>query len=211
MSLTFNDNKKNWIITENITGYNLYANDFKSFSKTWKEVISSCLYTSQDSQYNTLLINDGSQLIYNSLIATGSCTIVDPLAYDYTKSPYKDVLNTVSFKNIKDTLNKTRKLVLIDDDFETAYEDCLYKNKYDLIFINVKTPEDLSVKSIEKYFLLLEDFGCLFIQESSNVLLEELSDTTLDHYFSYLSVRIRSSNTGNSQLFKVYRKIQGLI
>lgn len=211
MYLNFNDNKKNWIITEDNTGYTLYANDFKSFSKTWKEVITSCLYTTQNSQYTSLLINDGSQLIYNSIIATGTVTIVDPLAYEYTESPYKEVLHTVPFKNVTDTLKKDRKLMLIDETFDEAYEDCLYKNKYDLIFLNVKSEDDLSVKNIEKYFLLLEDFGCLFIQHSSNIIPEDLSDTTLEHYFSYLSVRIRSSNTGNSQSFKVYRKIQGLI
>lgn len=211
MSLNFNDNKKNWIITENTTGYTLYANDFKSFSKTWKEVITSCLYTAQDSQYNFLIINDGSQLIYNSIVATGTATIVDPLAYEYTESPYKEVLHTVPFKNMTDTLNKNRKLVLIDETFSEAYDDCLHKNKYDLIFLNVKSEEDLSVKNIEKYFLLLDDFGCLFIQDSANIIAEDLSETTLEHYFSYLSVRIRSSNTGNSQSFKVYRKIQGLI
>lgn len=211
MFLDFNDNKKNWVITEGNTGYTLFANDYKSFSKTWKEVINSCLYTTANTQYNSLLINDGSQLIYNSIVATGTATIVDPLAYEYTETPYKDVLHTVPFKNLTDTLNKDRKLVLIDDTFNEAYDDCLYKNKYDLIFLNVKSEDDLSLKNIEKYFLLLEDFGCLFIQQGANVEAETLSDTTLEHYFSYLSVRIRSSNTGNSQSFKVYRKIQGLI
>ena len=211
MFLDFNDNKKNWVITEGNTGYTLFANDYKSFSKTWKEVINSCLYTTANTQYNSLLINDGSQLIYNSIVATGTATIVDPLAYEYTASPYKDVLHTVPFKNLTDTLNKDRKLVLIDETFNEAYDDCLYKNKYDLIFLNVKSEDDLSLKNIEKYFLLLEDFGCLFIQQGSDIQVEDLSDTTLEHYFSYLSVRIRSSNTGNSQSFKVYRKIQGLI
>ena len=211
MFLDFNDNKKNWVITEGNTGYTLFANDYKSFSKTWKEVINSCLYTTANTQYNSLLLNDGSQLIYNSIVATGTATIVDPLAYEYTASPYKDVLHTVPFKNLTDTLNKDRKLVLIDETFNEAYDDCLYKNKYDLIFLNVKSEDDLSLKNIEKYFLLLEDFGCLFIQQGSDIQVEDLSDTTLEHYFSYLSVRIRSSNTGNSQSFKVYRKIQGLI
>ena len=81
MFLDFNDNKKNWVITEGNTGYTLFANDYKSFSKTWKEVINSCLYTTANTQYNSLLINDGSQLIYNSIVATGTATIVDPLAY----------------------------------------------------------------------------------------------------------------------------------
>ena len=211
MFLDFNDNKKNWIITESNTGYTLYANDFKSFSKTWKEVVSSCLQTSTNSQYNSLIVNDGSQLIYNSLVAAGTTTIVDPLAYEYTEAPFKDVLYTVPFKNVTDTLQKNRKLVLLDETFADAYEDCLYKNKYDLIFINVKSAEDLSLKSIERYFLLLEDFGCLFIQVGSDIDIDDISDTSLEHYFSYLSVRIRSSNTGNSQSFKVYRKIQGLI
>lgn len=211
MSLDFNNNKKNWIITEEKTGYKLFANDFLSFSKTWKEIISSCLYATENKEYKSLLVNDGSQLIYNSLIAAGEATIVDPYAYVYTEDPVKDALSTVPFKNVVDALSKTRKLTLIDDSFLDAHEDCLYKNKYDLLFLNVKTVEDLSVQSIEKYFLLLEDFGCLFIQQGAEVETTVETDTCLDHYFSYLSVRIRSSNTGNSQTFKVYRKIQGLI
>lgn len=211
MVLDFNNNKKNWIITEDTSEYTLFANDFKSYSKTWKEVISSCLYTAQETQHKTLLVNDGSQLIYNSTTAIGTSTIVDPFAYEYTKSPISDSLHTVPFKNVTDALGKERKLVLIDDTFTEAYDDCLFKNKYDLIYLTVKTEEDLSLKSIEKYFLLLEDYGCLFIQHGANIEMSDEASTSLEHYFSFLSIRIRSSNTGHSQSFKVYRKIQGLI
>lgn len=211
MSLNFNNNKNTWAVEEETTGYTLTSNDFKSFSKTWKEVIASCLYTSANLQYNSLVINDGSQLIYNSIVTPGEVTIVDPYAYEYTQDGLNTTLSTVPFKNVTDALGNTRKLTLIDETFEEAYEDCLYKNKYDLIFLNVKSEEDLHYKNIEKYFMLLEDYGCFFLQVPSNIEMDEQAKVTLEHYFSYLSIRIRSSSTGHSQSFIVYRKIQGLI
>lgn len=204
------DNKNTWNITEE-TGYRLTSSDYRSFSKTWKDAILSCLHKNLNQEYRTLLINDGSQLIYNSIPTPGEVTLVDPLAYEYTTPEVKEQLSTVAFKNIKDALGNTRKLVLIDETFEEAYTDCLHKNKYDLIFLNVKSAEDLHFKNIEKYFLLLEDFGCFFLQIPANVEMDEQAKVTLEHYFSYLSIRVRSSSDNVSQSFIVYRKIQGLI
>lgn len=211
MTLSFNNNKKNWHITEEGSGYVLSTNDFKSFSKTWKDVVDSSLYISPTSVYETLLINDGSQLIYNSITSPTIATLVDPYCYDYTKGDYLETLSTTDYKNTIDTLGNTRKLTLIDDSFEEAYEDCLEKNKYDLIFITVKNQADVSLKNIERYFSLLRDFGCLFIQQGANIESESEAEAALDHYFAYLSIRVRSSTSGVSQSFKVFRKIQGLI
>lgn len=211
MSLHLEHNKNNWYITEVNSGYTFSNNDFRSFSKTWKDALLSCLHVAENSEYTALLINDGSQIFYNNTPSPGSYTIVDMLAYDYTKNPFKDLLITNSFKNVKDSFGKARKLVLIDESFENAYSDCLYKNKYDIIYVNVKSKGDVSVSNIEKYFNLLNDFGCLFIQQGANLELDTDSETTLDHYFSYLSIRLRSSSLGISNSFKIYRKIQGLL
>ena len=210
MSLTFNNNKKdNWVLNE--PNYELSSNDYKSFSKIWKEVIDSCLYTTAQLSYDVLLVNDGSQLIYNAIKNPIIATIVDPLAYEYIAEECQNVLNTVEFKNTTDALGHKRSLVLIDESFTEAYEDCLYKNKYDLVFLNLKSAEDLTLKNVERYFTVLNDYGCLFIQKPNNIEIDSEVGTALEHYFAYLSVRVRSSTTGHSQSFIVYRKIQGLI
>ena len=96
-----------------------------------------------------LLVNDGSQLIYNAIKNPINATIVDPLAYEYIAEECQNVLNTVEFKNTTDALGHKRSLVLIDESFTEAYEDCLYKNKYDLVFLNLKSAEDLTLKNVE--------------------------------------------------------------
>lgn len=210
MSLTFNNNKKdNWVITE--PEYTLSSNDYKSFSRIWKEVINACLYTTPESFYNVLLVNDGSQLIYNSLESPSTSVIVDPYAYEYVQGDFQNVLHTVPYKKGNDALGFERSLMLIDETFEEAFDDCLYKNKYDLVFLNMKSLNDLTLKNVEKYFSIINDYGCLFIQKPNNLDLDAEIETSLDHYFSYLSVRVRSSTTGVSQSFIVFRKIQGLI
>ena len=203
--------KDNWVINENNSNYKLSELDYKTYSKVWRETIESCIFSYIPKLYKTLLINDASQLIYNSISYPTKATIVDPLAYVYTESVYKKLLNTVPFKNYIDSLGINRTLTLIDENFEDAFLDCLSKNKYDLIFINIKKIEDINYKTIEQFFTILNDYGCLFIQIPTDIELDKETSLTLNHYFSFLSSRIRGSVIGSSQSFIVYRKIQGLI
>lgn len=203
--------KDNWVINENNSNYQLSELDYKTYSKVWRETVNSCLCSLVPRNYKVLIINDASQLIYNSLSIPSKTTLVDPLAYMYTETPYKELLNTVSYKNYMDSFGNVRTLSLIDETFDQAYTDCLSKNKYDLLFINIKSVEDLTYKTVEQFFTLLSDYGCLFMQIPLDIQLEKETVLTLNHYFSFLSSRTRGSIVGSSQSFTVYRKIQGLI
>jgi hypothetical protein len=95
--------------------------------------------------------------------------------------------------------------------FEEALEDECFKSKYNAICVSVKHPNDISLENIEKYFLLLEDYGCLFIQISNENFSEEIK-LNLDHYFSLLTTKIRTSTAhGNMQIFNSYIKISSLV
>ena len=95
--------------------------------------------------------------------------------------------------------------------FEEAKEDGCFKHKYNSICVAVKNASDLSLEKIEQYFLLLEDFGCLFIQVANELLAED-AKLNLDHYFSLLNTKIRTSTAhGNMQTFNSYIKISSLV
>lgn len=95
--------------------------------------------------------------------------------------------------------------------FDEALEDGCFKQKYDLIFVNAKTDDDVSLLNIEKYFLLLNDFGFLCIQVEEPIFKQSVA-IRLNHYFSILSDKVRTSNsTGAMCYFLTYRKITNLI
>lgn len=207
--LTHDNKKDTWSIQEG--SYKLSSIDYKAFSKVWKEVINSSLYSNANLHYNVLLVNDGSQMMYNSLSNPSTATIVDPLAYDYCTKEVSAFVPTVPYRSVVDSLGNTRSLLLIDEPFKDAYSDCLSKNKYDLIFLSVKSVYDITLENVEALYKLLNEYGCLFIQRPSNILTDDEAELALEHYFSYLSVRVRSSSEGISHTFSVYRKMQGLI
>ena len=58
---------------------------------------------------------------------------------------------------------------------------------------------------------MLEDYGCLFVQVSNEVFSEEVK-LNLDHYFSLLNNKVRTSTAhGNMQTFNSYIKISSLV
>lgn len=197
----------NWLIE--CDNYKLNKQDQKTFSKVWTITFSEGVLNTKDS--NILLINDADQIFYSSLRTPANVTLVDVDAYTLCESPFDSHLGTVTFRNAVDSLGYSHKLVLLDDSFEAAFEDDCFKHKYNHICVNVKSFSDLTLENIEKYFLLLEDFGCLFIQ-TSNDFLTEKTKVNLDHYFSLLSNKIRTSTAhGNMQIFNSYIKISSLV
>ena len=158
-----------------------------------------------------LLVNDADQIFYNSISTPTIATIVDKDSYLFTEFRFKKHLHTNSFINIQDSLGYNRKLTLLDMTFDEALEDGCFKQKYDLIFVNAKTDDDVSLLNIEKYFLLLNDFGFLCIQVEEPIFKQSVA-IRLNHYFSILSDKVRTSNsTGAMCYFLTYRKITNLI
>lgn len=200
-------NNKNWTIT-NQSNYILSSQDYKSYSKTWATNLRDNLIKPTSS---VLLVNDAEQIFYNSLTGPLNVTLVDPDCYNFCEKEFTEILNTISFKNVKDSLGYFHKLTLIDLSFEEAFYDGCFKSKFNHICVNVKTPQDLSVENIEKYFLLLEDYGCIFVQISSELYTESMK-LHLDHYFSLLNTKYRLSFSKNKiQIFNTYIKISNLV
>lgn len=183
--------------------------DIKSMSKMFRRISEPFLYKTETSK--VLLINDGLQIIYNSLVTPVDACIVEPKVYEFTQPEYKEIFNTVEYKNSIDSLGCQRKLALIDETFEEAYFDTLYTNKYDHIFLIAKNKEDLTRKNIEKYFLLLRNNGYLFIMKPSTLHFEKQCLKTLDHYFVYQGVRRRTTALGVINTYLSYLKLEGLV
>ena len=201
-------NNKNWVINNKNNNYVLSSQDYKSYNKTWTTNLRDNLIKPNSS---VLLINDGEQIFYNALVGPLNVTIVDPDCYEFCEKDLSEPLNTTPFKNIKDSLGYTHKLTLIDLSFKEAFFDECFKSKFNHICINAKSSEDLSVENIEKYFLLLEDFGCIFVQVSSDLYTESMK-LHLDHYFSLLNTKYRLSFSKNKiQIFNSYIKISNLV
>lgn len=200
-------NNDSWLI-ESDSGYKLNNQDHKTYHKVWSNNFQEGILKQG---YSVLLINDADQIFYNSLYGPLTVTLVDPDCYKLCEGKLKSVLSTVDFKNVVDSLGHSHKLTLLDMSFEEAKEDGCFKHKYNSICVSVKSSSDLSLEKIEQYFLLLEDFGCLFIQIENNLLTEEIK-LNLDHYFSLLNTKIRTSTAhGNMQTFNSYIKISSLV
>lgn len=198
--------EKDWSISHEDYSMNQY--DHKSYHKIWSQTFKEKLI---ENSSPVLLINDADQIFYNSILQPTITTIVDPYAYLFTEIKYRKHLCTTSFLNVIDSLGYTRKLTLLDLTFDEAVEDGCFKSKFDLIFINVKDKQELSLTNIEKYFLLLNNFGFLCIQTNEDLFTQQ-NKSHLDHYFTELSDKARTSNTtGKVNYFITYRKITQLI
>ncbi len=206
-SYQLTNSNENWTIESN-GSYKLNNQDHKAFHKVWSNNFrDGILHPGQ----SVLLVNDADQIFYNSLYVPLTVTLVDPVCYQFCESPFKNVLSTVPFKNNLDSLGYLHKLTLLDVSFTEALEDGCLKQKFNSICVNVKDPSDISLEALENYFLLLEDYGCLFIQ-ISNALFSEEMKTNLDHYFSLLNSKVRTSTAhGNMQTFNSYIKISSLV
>lgn len=215
MTIKTTKNEKDWSIKYYDTNQDLVKlldkNEYTMFSKAWKDTVQNNFYLSPFTTHRTLLINDALQVIYNSLVNPTLATIVDPLAYQALSEEVQELLDTRDVFTTTDTLGNKRSLMLIDDSFDEAYTDCLSKNKYDNIFIYARDEKDILPETIEKYYLMLEDYGFLFIELSSTVSFKTVSKTTLDHYFSILESKVRTPVTKNTHQFLTYRKIKGLV
>lgn len=203
---TIEINKENWkILGEN---YSINQYDYKAYYKIWSQTFKEQLI---QNGAPVLLINDADQIFYNSISIPTISTIVDKDAYLFTESRFKKYLHTTPFTNIQDSLGYSRKLTLLDMSFDEALEDGCFKQKYDLIFINAKDESELSLLNVEKYFLLLNDFGFLCIQAEEPIFKQSVA-IRLNHYFSILSDKVRTSNaSGSLCYFLTYRKITNLI
>lgn len=198
--------EKDWSISHDEYSMNQY--DHKSYHKIWSQTFKEKLI---ENSSPVLLINDADQIFYNSILQPTISTIVDPNAYLFTEIKFRKHLCTTPFLNVKDSLGFTRKLTLLDLTFQEALEDGCFKTKFDLIFLNVKNKDELSLLNIEKYFLLLNNFGFLCIQSSEDLYTQQ-SKSHLDHYFTELSDKARTSNcTSKVNYFITYRKITQLI
>lgn len=196
-----------WLI-ESDHGYKLNSQDHKTFHKVWSSNFQDGVLKNG---FDVLLINDSDQLFYNSLYGPLTVTLVDPDCYKLCEGRFKSILSTVPFKNVQDSLGYIHKLTLLDMTFQEALEDGCFKQKYNAICINARSPDDLSLEKIENYFLMLEDYGCLFVQVSNEVFSEEVK-VNLDHYFSLLNNKVRTSTAhGNMQTFNSYIKISSLV
>lgn len=196
-----------WLI-ESDNGYKLNSQDHKTFHKVWSSNFQDGVLKNAS---DVLLINDADQIFYNSLYGPLTVTLVDPDCYKLCESRFKSTLSTVPFKNVQDSLGYTHKLTLLDMTFQEALEDGCFKQKYNAICINARSADDLSLEKIENYFLMLEDYGCLFVQVSNEVFSEEVK-LNLDHYFSLLNNKVRTSTAhGNMQTFNSYIKISSLV
>lgn len=203
---TIEINKENWKILGNNYSINQY--DYKAYYKIWSQTFKEQLI---QNGAPVLLVNDADQIFYNSISTPTIATIVDKDSYLFTESRFKKHLHTNSFINIQDSLGYNRKLTLLDMTFDEALEDGCFKQKYDLIFVNAKTDDDVSLLNIEKCFLLLNDFGFLCIQVEEPIFKQSVA-IRLNHYFSILSDKVRTSNsTGAMCYFLTYRKITNLI
>lgn len=199
-------NNENWSITNSKYSINQY--DYKAFNKIWSYTFKEQLI---QNGATVLLVNDADQIFYNSISTPTIATIVDEDSYLFTESKFKKHLHTNSFINLKDSLGYERKLTLLDLSFDEALEDGCFKQKYDLIFVNAKENDDMSLLSIEKYFLLLNDFGLLCVQVEDPIFNQSVA-IRLNHYFSILSDKIRTSHSSGSLCyFLTYRKITNLI
>lgn len=214
MTIHTNISDKNWTI--NYLSDNSYKklidkNEYTTFSRAWREIFSNSFSYNNSAVFNSLLINDSLQLIFSSIVNPTTTTIVDPLSYDVFT---EDITNLISVRKpftFKDSLHKERSLMLIDESFSEAFDDCLYKNKYDLICLQVRNDSELLPETIEKYYMLLNDYGFLFIEINSKTILEPISKTTLDHYFTLLENKVRTPISKDTHQFLMYRKIKGLV
>lgn len=203
---TIETNNENWKIVGEKYKINQY--DYRAFNKIWSQTFKEKLI---QNGAQLLLINDADQIFYNCISTPTITTIVDKEAYLFTEPRFKRHLQTASFINIQDSLGYNRKLTLLDLSFNEALDDSCFKQKYDLIFINAREDEDLSLLNIEKYFLLLNDFGFLCVQAEEPIFKQNVA-IRLNHYFSILSDKLRTSNaSGNLCYFLTYRKITNLI
>ena len=197
-----------WSIYEhahNTLNYHINSYDLRCASRYWKQSLSTPLV---DYSSNILLINDGDQVFYNSYAPPSIATILDP--YAYTLTQYKNYLPTTDFLNITDSLGHKRKLTLLDMTYKEAVEDECIKNKYSLIFLNVRKQEEVDIKILEQLFLSIEDYGFFCIQINSTFFNTKVKNT-LDHYFTLISSKFRTTTTGVSENFIIYRKIPYLI
>ena len=166
-----------WLI-ESDNGYKLNSQVHKTFHKVWSSNFQDGVLKNA---FDVLLINDADQIFYNSLYGPLTVTLVDPDCYKLCEGRFKPTLSTVPFKNVQDSLGYTHKLTLLDMTFQEALEGGCFKQKYNAICINARSADDLSLEKIENYFLMLEDYGCLFVQVSNEVFSEEVK-LNLDHY-----------------------------
>ena len=201
------DNLNNKYPTLDDLTYHINEYDHKYAYKNWASSLDIQLIN-YDS--NILLINDGDQIFYNAYKLPCIATIVDPLAYVFTKPEYKKYLCTTEFLNTVDSLGHKRKLTLIDSTFKEALEDGSFKTKYSLIFLNIKKKEDAYIKNIEQIFLLLEDYGFFCIQINNKHLNQTLKNA-LEHYFTSIATKHKTTSLSESHSFLVLRKIPNLI
>lgn len=187
--------------------YHTNSYDYKHAYKNWTQTLKDPLL---EYDSNILLINDGDQIFYNSYKLPSIATIVDPNAYLFTQTDFKKYLNTTEFLNTVDSLGHIRKLTLIDSTFNDAIEDGCFNTTYSLIFVNVKQEQDISNFNLEKYFLLLEDYGFLCIQLNNKYNNNNVK-STLEHYFTNLSEKFKTTSISESHSFLVYRKMSNLI
>lgn len=201
-----NTTETDWNISHEDYSMNQY--DHKSYHRIWSQNFKEKLI---ENSAPILLINDADQIFYNSIVQPTIATVVDPYAYLFTKAEYRRYLATTEFRSVVDSLGYARKLTLLDMTFKEALEDGCFKQKYDLIFINVKNKEELSLLSIENYFLLLNNFGFLCVQTNEDLFTQQ-NKSHLDHYFTELSDKAKTSVcTGKINSFITYRKIVQLI
>lgn len=202
-----NSNLDSWVIENN---YNkIVFQDYRTSIKYW-----SSIFKEDHVKFfkDILLVNDAAQIFKNSFSHPCSLTLVDKDSYALCEEPFSKYLNTVPFIKDIDSLGYERKLVLIDDTFEDAYVDNIFKIKYDAICLNVLSEADLSIQNLENYFMLLKDFGYLYIQVPNEILNIKSINYALQHYFTMLSVKPKSFVSTNSiQSFIYFRKISSLV
>lgn len=203
-------NNSSWSIynlVDNKLEYHTNSYDYKYAYRNWYLTLKEQLL---EYDSNMLLINDGDQVFYNAYKLPTTATIVDKNAYLLSEDKYKKYLNTTKFLNTVDSLGHVRKLTLIDTSFMESLQDGCFNTKYDLIFVNVKSKEDIDTPTLEKYFLLLNDYGFLCVQSNSTFFTDAIR-STLDHYFTNLSEKFKTTSISESHSFLVYRKMSNLI
>ena len=188
--------------------YSLDDYDMRAHRRIWKHIFLEGLI---EKNSNVLLINDADQIFYNCINIPTTATIVDPHAYEFTKPYLSKYLFTSSFINTVDSFGFKRTLTLIDEEFMDAWKDQCFRTKYDLIFVNVKDRHELSVEYIERYFLMLKEFGFLALQFKSEDYHISYKNT-IEHYFTSLYEKVRTTRSDQKLVhYFLFRKISSLI
>lgn len=208
LKLDILENKKNWCVTSESQGICFSEKDVNYYHKLWNTIFKDCVINPGD---DILCINDGFQLFSNSVPVPAQIVIVDQDAYRLCESPYNQYFSTVKFRNHVDSLGKVHKRLLIDYTFDEAKEDGIFKQRYDVICLYVKSPEDLTYKRVEQYFKMLHEYGVLCVQMNKKFYTQE-TELLLNHYFSLLLQSVKTDTLKTStQLFQTYNKISGLV